>query len=287
MTKIHTLLDSKEPTISFEFFPPKDGIAVDQFNDCLTRLVTAKPDFVSVTYGAAGSERGRTHDVVVGIEATHPFPAMAHLTSIGHTRSEITSITDDYVANGVENILALGGDVPEAAMAHEGEYEYASDLVAHLRADYDLSIGVAAHPEGHPRSLSMERDRRFLANKLELADFGVTQFFFEAHHYFSMLEDLGSLGCHKPVLPGVIPITSASQVKRFADLAGATIPDDLVERIEAAKGTPGEVTKVGIERAVQLGASLLAGGAPGLHLYSLNRSEASLEVLRQLGLLPT
>lgn len=286
MTKIHDLFNGALPTVSFEFFPPKDDASLSQFNGAIHDLALLRPDFVSVTYGAAGSDRDRTRDTVIRADAEFGFPVMAHLTCVGHTRREIAVLVDSYEKAGVQNILALGGDAPKSGPAPRGDFRHASDLVAYLRDNYDLSIGVAAHPEGHPRSADLHSDRRNLAKKLNEADFAITQFFFDVDHYRSMIDDLGRHGCTKPVVPGIIPITNAAQVTRFAEMAGATIPAELLQRIEAANGDEAEVRKIGVAAAAKLASDLLDAGAPGLHLYSLNRPEASTEVLAELGLVP-
>ncbi len=286
MTKIHDLFNGASPTVSFEFFPPKDETTLSQFNGAIHDLALLRPDFVSVTYGAAGSDRDRTRDAVIRAEAEFDFPVMAHLTCLGHTRREISVLVDSYEKAGVQNILALGGDAPKSGPVPRGDFRHASDLVAYLRDNYDFSIGVAAHPEGHPRSADLHSDRVNLAKKLNEADFAITQFFFDVDHYRSMIDDLGRHGCNKPVVPGIIPITNAAQVTRFAEMAGATIPVELAQRIEAANGDEAEVRKIGVAAAAKLAADLLDAGAPGLHLYSLNRAEASTEVLAELGLVP-
>jgi methylenetetrahydrofolate reductase (NADPH) len=210
---------------------------------------------------------------------------MAHLTCVGHTRAEISDILTDYAEAGIENILALGGDPPTDGSPADSEFEYASELVDLVRETGEFSIGVAAHPELHPRSIDRASDRRHLAAKLSLADFGVTQFFFEAEHYLRMVDELDALGCSTPVLPGIMPVTNAGQIKRMAELSGADFPSWLAERVEAAED-PAEVRRIGIEAATELCAELLERGAPGLHLYTLNRSTATREIHSNLGLTP-
>jgi methylenetetrahydrofolate reductase (NADPH) len=287
MARIRDLL-AVQRTVSFEFFPPKTDKATTQLSQAMTELSVHHPDFVSVTYGAGGSDRQQTVGTVIGLQADHQVPTMPHLTCVGHRVSEIDALLDTYAAAGVESILALGGDAPvDATDAPAGDFRYAADLVAHLKADGRFSIGVAAHPEGHPRSPNRGEDRQRLADKLGEADFAVTQFFFNIEDYLSMLEDLAALGCDKPVIPGVIPLTNSNQVARFADMAGATIPSELIDRIAAAadKGgspTAPEVLELGIEVAVELWQGLLDAGAPGLHFYTLNRSKATKAVLSSL-----
>lgn len=281
MARISDLLANAR-TVSFEFFPPATLEGAVQLSTTLNELEALRPDFVSVTYGAGGSGRDRTVDTVLAIERERSTTSMAHLTCIGHTVAEVDEMLDVYAANGVENILALAGDPPKSGEATVGDFHYATDLVRHLRADGRFAIGVAAHPEGHPRSSGKHTDRRLLAQKLNQADFAITQFFFSAADYFSLVDDLASLGCTKPVIPGVIPIVNASQVEKFAAMAGASIPTSVTDRISPVADDPDAVRAVGIELAGELCRELLDGGAPGLHLYTLNKSEATLAVFDQV-----
>ena len=181
---------------------------------------------------------------MVRINREQAFPAMAHLTCMGHTRADIQSLLDEYAESGVENILALGGDPPADGSAPAGDFRYASDLVEFVRAHpAGFSIGVAAHPELHPRSTDRAEDRRQLAAKLEMADFGVTQFFFELDPYLRMVDELAELGCDKPVLPGIMPVINVAGMQRMAAMNGTAIPDALLERLIAVEDQPDEVAK--------------------------------------------
>jgi len=284
MARIGDLLASG-PTLSFEFFPPKNEEMERALDKAVAELAELRPSFVSVTYGALGSTRERTRDVVIRINREQTFPAMAHLTCVGHTRADVARLLDEYAANGVENILALGGDPPADGSEAGGDFAYAIELVELVRAHpAGFSIGVAAHPELHPRSPDVASDRRHLADKLELADFGVTQFFFDLDPYLRMVDELADLGCDKPVLPGVMPFINAAGVQRMAAMNRTTIPGPLLERIEAVADDPDAVTQLGIESATELCAALLAEDVPGLHLYALNRSHSCKQVHANLGL---
>lgn len=285
MTKIADLL-AVGRTYSFEFFPPKSDEATALLEKTIGELEPLAPSFVSVTYGAGGSTRERTRDVVLHIERDTSLPAMAHLTCIGHSRQELIDILTGYREAGIENILALAGDPPpgEEPAAVETELAYALDLVELVREVGDFSVGVAAHPELHPRSRDRASDREHLAAKLSAADFAITQFFFRASDYLTMVDELAALGCTKPVLPGIMPVTNAGQVKRFAEMAGAAFPEDLAERLVAASDDPAEVRRIGVEVATELCQELLDAGAPGLHFYTLNRSTATREIYANLGL---
>ena len=282
MTRIADLLAAGR-TLSFELFPPKTDEAERQLEKCVVELAELEPSFVSVTYGALGSTRERTRDVVTRIEAEQPFPAMPHLTCVGHTRADIAELIDHYAAHGIQNILALGGDPPADGSPVTGDYEYAVQLVEQVRAhDARFCVGVAAHPEVHPRSPDRESDRRHLAAKLELADFAMTQFFFTVDVYERLVEELAALGNDKPVIPGVMPIVSVAGVRRMAAMNGTAIPDALQARLDAVDGDADAVRQIGVEVAIDLSQALVAAGAPGLHLYALNRSESVREVVAAL-----
>ena len=284
MTRIKDLLDAG-PTLSFELFPPKNDEMERQLEKCVTELAELHPSFVSVTYGALGSTRERTRDVVTRINAEQAFPAMPHLTCVGHTRADIAELLDHYAAHGIENVLALGGDPPADGSDPGGDYEHASELVEQVRAHpAGFSVGVAAHPEVHPRSPDRASDRHPLVAKLEAADFAMCQFFFDVDHYLRLVDELGELGCDKPILPGVMPVATVAGVVRMAGMNGTHIPASLLDRLEAVADQPDEVRKIGVEAATELGAALLAEDAPGLHLYALNRSESVRQIHANLGL---
>ena len=283
MARITDLLAAGR-SFSFEFFPPKTDAAQLSLGRTIAELECLNPAFVSVTYGAGGSTRERTRDLVVWMRKETNISPMAHLTCVGHTRADIDAILDTYQSAGIENILALGGDPPtDPADVRPSDYAYALDLVEHLRDRGGFSIGVAAHPEGHPRSASRADDRRFLADKLRLADFAITQFFFEAEHYVRMVDELAALGVTKPVIPGIMPVTNRGQVQRMAELSGAAFPAWLSQRLDGVDD-PDEVRRIGVDAATELCAELLAAGAPGLHFYTLNRSTATREIYANLGL---
>jgi len=265
------------PTISFEFFPPKTPEGEAQLVRCLDELDVVPPDFVSVTYGAGGSTRERTRDLVVGIAHERSYPAMPHLTCIGHRRDDLVELLDDYAANGIANVLALAGDPPLDGSPSGGDYTYAVELVDLIRSRGDFGVGVAAFPEGHPRSADIASDRRHLAEKLSAADFGITQFFFRADDYARMVDDLAALGCETPVLPGIIPMLNPEAIARLAAMNGTYFPEDLASRVTDA--APADRLSIAVDAAAELIGELRAGGIPGLHLYGLNRSEAVLAII--------
>lgn len=283
MARIADLLAAGR-TFSFEFSPPKSATASMSLGRTIAELEPLGPSFVSVTYGAGGSTREHTRDTVLWVQRETNVPPMAHLTCVGHTRAEIEDIIATYVEAGIENVLALAGDAPkDPADARPSDYTYATDLIEHLREISDLSIGVAAHPEGHPRSPDLANDRRYLAEKLRMSDFATTQFFFDIEHYLSLVNDLADLGVTKPVVPGIMPVTNIGQVERMAELSGAAFPSWLRERLESGK-TPEDVRRIGVDAATELCAALLEAGAPGLHFYTMNKSTATRDIYTQLGL---
>lgn len=284
--RIDQLLD-RGPTVSFEFFPPKTSEGEQRLRQAIKELEPLQPSYVSVTYGAGGSTRQRTHDLVVDLLRTTSLNPMAHLTAVGHRREELQAIITRYRDAGVENLLALRGDPPRD---EEGwwELERAIELV-HLAREIggdQFAIGVAAHPEVHPLATSREDDLTNLAAKLEAADFGVTQFFFRHEDYLRMVDDLAARGCDTPVVPGVMPVTAVRQIERMAQMSGAAFPPELAARLHAVEDDPAEVRRIGVEVATQLCQDLLDAGAPGLHFYTLNRSTATREIHAALDLPP-
>ena len=285
MARIADLLAAGR-TYSFEFFPPKTDSAQLSLGRAIGELEPLAPSFVSVTYGAGGSTRQRTHAVVSWMRKETTLTPMAHLTCQGHVRSEIRDILNDYAADGVENILALGGDVPTDGEPAPSDYTYASDLLEDVLADGRFSVGIAAHPELHPRSPDRATDRKFLAAKLSRADFAITQFFFDLDVYVQMVNELADLGVTKPILPGIMPVTNKNQIRRMAELSGAAFPAWLAERLDRTDDAE-EIRRIGVDAATELCQGLLDAGAPGLHFYTMNRSTATSEIYANLGLSPT
>jgi len=208
---------------------------------------------------------------------------MPHLTCVGHSYAEIHDLVDDYQAEGVHNVLALAGDAPTDGSPNPGDFRYASELIDVVRERTDMCVGVAAFPEVHPRSESRESDRRHLAAKLSIADFAITQFFFDADHYFRLVEELADLGCHTPVIPGVIPVLNPASVKRFADMNGTEISVPLWSAIESATDSD-ERIEIAVDAATEMISSLISGGAPGIHIYSLNQADAVVRICDRIDL---
>ena len=284
MTRIADLL-AKGTTYSFEFFPPKTDAEQATLVKTLRDLEPLGPSFVSVTYRGGAESRKRTFDLVTGMLRTTTLVPMAHLICVAHTRLELADILVAYRLAGVENLMALGGDPPADPEDGTGELAHASELVELAHAIGGFSVGVAAQPSGHPLSADRASDRDHLAAKLARADFAISQFFFEVEEYTGLVADLAARGVDKPVLPGIMPVTSLSSIPRMATM-GAAVPPWMVARLEEAdrRGGRDAVRHEGVAVATELCRQLLDAGVPGLHFYTLNRSSATREIYSALGL---
>jgi methylenetetrahydrofolate reductase (NADPH) len=282
MAKIGDLL-AAGPTYSFEFPPPRSEESVRTQQKVLLELEPLGPSFCSVTYGAGGSTRDNTLDAVLYIHHHTSMVSMPHLTCVGQTRAEIEALLVRYRDEGLDNVLALAGDPPLDGSG-EGDFTYAVELIELARSIGDFSVGVAAFPEMHPRSPDRNTDRRFLAEKLRLADFAITQFFWTADHYFRMVDELEALGVDTPVIPSLFPVINVATAKRFSAMNGAEFPDWLAERLDPVAEDADEVRKIGIDVATELGQEVLAQDPPGLHIYTMNTSTSAKELWRSLGI---
>jgi len=289
MAKIKDLLQAGR-TFSFELMPPRTPEREIQLDEALGGLEPLRPSFVSVTYGAAGSTRDQTYELVKQMLDRSFTSPMAHLTCAAHTKTELVSLLESYAEDGLQNILALYGDPPLSSNETElpqGELTHAVELVRLVREIGDFSVGVAAHPEGHPKAPDRKTDRQHQAAKLREADFGVTQFFFRASDYFGFVEDMTKLGVDTPVIPGILPPTNFRQLDRMAEMSGADVPEGIREQLAPLADKPRDFRAKGVEIATQLSQELLDGGAPGLHFYTMNRSTATREIYANLGLRPS
>ncbi len=287
--KIGEILKKVKHSISFEFFPPKTKEGEDALCETIKELEYIKPTFVSITYGAGGSTRERTIRVVKRIHQETDLTVMAHQTCIGHTKKEIIDILSEYKKIGVQNILALRGDIPqgqeETFVFPPDGCRYANELVELIRENFGdwFSIGVAAYPEGHPESPNLERDIYYFKKKVEAgAEFAITQMFFDNRFFYDFLERVEKVGINIPIIPGIMPITNFKQIRKFALMCGATIPEELVKKLEAVEDKPEEVEKIGIEYAVKQCEDLLKNGAKGLHFYTLNKSKATIQIYERI-----
>jgi methylenetetrahydrofolate reductase (NADPH) len=279
----------EEPVFSFEFYPPKTDEGELSLRATLEALRQLEPDFVSVTYGAGGSSRGRTVELTKWIKQDLGIEAMAHLSCVGSTREELAEILDGMAAAGIENVLALRGDPPRGETQwtpHPGGLQYSTELATLIHNSYDFSVGAACFPEVHPEAPDLAHDLRFLKAKVDSgASFLITQLFFDNELYFRFVEEARSVGIEVPIIPGVMPITDAGQIRTITGMCGASLPAELLEQLELRAGNPNAVLQFGVSYATLQCAELLARGAPGIHFYTLNRSPATRAILSALKLL--
>jgi methylenetetrahydrofolate reductase (NADPH) len=285
--KIVDILKGPTPRFSFEFFPPKDEAGVDQLFRTVAELKVHHPAYVSVTYGAGGSTRRLTVDLVRRIKAETGIEAMAHLTCVGMSRDELSSELEQIAEAGIDNVLALRGDPPKGEtefVPAKGGFPHANGLVSFIRERYPhFCIGVAGYPEKHPAAKDFITDLSALKGKIDSgADFVVTQLFFDDRDFFAFVERARAIGITVPILPGIMPITNVSQVKRFTAMCGAHVPARLLARLEGVQDDAEAVRVMGVTHAVRQCQWLLKGGVPAIHFYTLNRSTATLEIFRQL-----
>ena len=279
---------SDQPVFSFEFFPPKTPEGAANLEAALAELVRLEPTFVSVTYGAGGTtdEKHKTVEIVSRIKEQYGLEAMAHFTCVGATVDELRSMLDRMAEAGVDNVLALRGDPPAGEdewTAAEGGLSYSRELVELIRAEYDFSIGAAAFPETHVHAESPETDLRYLKEKVDAGvGFLVTQLFFDNDDYFDFVARARAAGIEVPIIPGIWPITNSKQIARISKLIGSKLPDGLLAELEVRADQPEAVADFGVAYATLQCADLLAKGAPGIHLYTLNRSPATRAIMSAL-----
>ncbi|KPK16504.1 MAG: hypothetical protein AMJ62_05390, partial [Myxococcales bacterium SG8_38] len=275
------------PVLSLEFFTPKDEAGRRALWRAIERLLAIEPGFVSITCGAAGTTRERTADLAIEIQQTFRIPTMAHLVCTGTTKSELDATLRHMRAHGIDNVLALRGDPPRGNAAWkpvEGGFRYASELTGFVRTGYSLGIGGACYPEKHHEAPSLEADIRNLKRKVEAgAEFLITQLFFDNDKYWSFVEAVRAEGIHVPIVPGIMPVLNLTNLHRIASLSpGTSVPDSLEAALRDAGDDEEAALQAGVDFAAGQCRSLLSGGAPGLHFYTLNRSKATLRTVSQL-----
>jgi len=290
------ILKPGKPTVSFEFFPPKTPEAQHALYDTIRELEKIHPNFVSVTYGAGGSTRELTHDLVLRLKTTTTLDPVPHLTCVGHTREEITAILERYAAAGVSNILALRGDPPrdKPDYNHAGDtFPQAVDLVSFVKSFSEhpdargFGIGVAGFPEGHPATPNRLLEMDYLKAKVDAgADYICTQLFFDNHDFYDFRERCALAGIHVPIIAGIMPVTSQSSMRRMAELAGgARFPGRLLKALQRGGDSSEAFRQIGLHYATEQCADLLDQGVAGIHLYTLNQSTATREICQRLGIL--
>jgi methylenetetrahydrofolate reductase (NADPH) len=287
--RIDHLLVRKPPTISFEFFPPKTEAGFVSLFSTINDLHPLNPSYVSVTYGAGGSTRQKTVALVERIQRESKILAMAHLTCVGHTAAELGQILEELWSAGVRNVLALRGDPPAGPaatfVAAEGGFGYSSDLVKFVRSRHDFCIGVAGYPEGHPQCLNRVRDLEMLKLKVDNGGcFVTTQLFFDNADFYRFRDEARAMGVGVPIVAGIMPIVNVAQIKRFVSMCGAKIPHPLLQKLESLEGDPEAVYAAGLEHAIEQCKDLIANQVEGLHFYTLNKSRATVDVVKALNL---
>lgn len=281
----------RSPTFSLEFFPPKDLAGEERLWQVLMQLAPLKPDFVSVTYGAGGSTRDRTIRVTTEITARTAIPTVAHLTCVGSTKSELIQILNQYKNSGIKSILALRGDPQGGAKSAwrkiPNGLDHADQLVELAKSVGGLEIGVAAFPDGHPASdFNLPLDIDVLLRKEQLgATFATTQFFFDVEKWVALVDKLHQKGSKLPVIAGLLPITNLNQLDRMVEMSGVQIPQSIMKKFENSNNEPHEVRKIGVEIATDMGRKLLDANVPGIHFYTMNSAESTIEIAKNLGLL--
>jgi methylenetetrahydrofolate reductase (NADPH) len=278
---IDSLLASGQPVLSYEFFPPKSEEALQNLRGTVAALKGTHPAFVTVTYGAGGSTQARTFEVCAMLRTEGLTPVMPHLTCVGSTRAELESVCDQIYSQGYRNIMTLRGDPPKGSksfVATADGLANARDLVHLIKHRHaDLCCGVAGYPELHPEAISAEAELAYLKQKVDAgAGFITTQLFFDNDHYFRFVERCRQAGIRVPVLPGLLPVSSLNQIRRFTELCGSSLPPELVASLERAGGEGEAAEQAGINWCARQMVSLLKGGAPGVHLYILNKARAAL-----------
>jgi methylenetetrahydrofolate reductase (NADPH) len=275
-----------EPVFSFEFFPPKTEEGERNLQTALRELGPLEPSYVSVTYGAGGSTRDRTIEIVKSLKDEHGLEAMAHLSCVGTTQEELRELLDEVRDAGIDNVLALRGDPPQGESEwrpHPGGLHYSTELAMLIREHYDVCIGAACFPEVHPEAVDLAHDLKFLKEKVAAgASFLITQLFFDNRLYFDFVDEARAAGIDVPIIPGIIPVTNVDQIKRFTQMCGASIPGPLLDQLELRREDADAVIQFGVAYATLQCADLLARGAPGIHFYTLNKSPATRAILSAL-----
>jgi len=287
--QIRKMFTSRVPVVSFELFPPRTDRGWENLYRAVDALKPCRPSFVSVTYGAGGSSRDRTIELVTRIKRELDIEVLAHLSCAGATQDQIAAILDRLVEGGVDNVLALRGDPPKGVaefVKTAGGFSYASELVAFIRdRGYPLCVGAACYPEGHPESRDLEQDLSHLKTKVDAGvDFLITQLFFDNQDHAAFVRRARSIGIEVPIMAGLMPVTNVAQLERFTKMCGARVPNELRRRLNIVERDPAAVVATGVYWTARQARHLLERGGQGLHFYTLNKSSATLAVHAALGL---
>ena len=285
--KIKDLLKEKR-TISCEFFPPRESDGIPNVLRAIERVKAYNPDFVSVTYGAGGSTRAFTEEITLRAKQETDLEVMAHLTCVGQTKEEIHGVLERLDQAGIENVIALRGDPPRGEVDFvpvDGGFDHATDLIRHIRQNFEFGVAGACYPEGHIEAVDLDSDLEYVKRKVDQgADFLITQLFYDNNYFFEYMDQVRKAGIDAPVVPGVLPILSAPQIRRFTALCGATIPPELDRQLDQHAEDDQAVRELGIEHATNQVRELWDSGVPGVHFYVLNRTYAISKILNNLGI---
>lgn len=286
--KIIDIINSKKPILGFEIFPPKPDVPIEKIYNSLNKFKALNPDYISVTYGAGGSTKRNTIDIATKIKDEYHIESMAHFTCVGHQKQEIDNLLEIMTQKGLENILALRGDPPKDQPDYDFSncaYRYAADLIKHISSKGTFCIGAAAYIEGHIESKRIADDIRNLKNKVDQGvDFLTTQLFFDNRFYFDFIERVSAMGINCPIIPGIMPVFAAGQIKTMCARSGCSIPAKLVIMMDKYGSNPDDMLKAGIEYAAVQIKDLIQNGAPGVHLYTMNRPVSTKKILKLAGL---
>jgi methylenetetrahydrofolate reductase (NADPH) len=284
--RVDQILTDRSPVFSFEFFPPKTPEGEANLRAALEDLKEDGPDYVSVTYGAGGTTRDKTIQIVKSIKQDYGIEAMAHLSLVGESVDGLRRVLDDIASAGIENVLALRGDPPAGEtewVAHPEGLHYSVELIEMIKRDYDFCVGAACFPEVHPQAPNLEEDLRYLKRKVDAgASFLITQLFFDNRDYFNFVDEARAIGIDVPIIPGIWPVTNFAQIKRIAELCQSRFPERFEAELAERKEDLGATTDLGVAYATLQCVELLAKQVPGIHFYTLNKSPATRAILAAL-----
>ena len=286
MFNIKDLLEAGKPTFSFEFFPPKNYSSILELGINVGQLMKLSPTFISVTYGAGGSTQDASFDLIDYLQNKIGLVTMAHYTCVNASVDKVQQDLDYLASKNIRNLILLRGDPPKGEKTfhnQKGDFQHASDLISYVSGQKRFSIGAAGYPEGHPESPNLEKDIEFLKYKVSQgAEFIITQLFFDNSYYFDFVKRARKAGINVPIIPGIMPVTNFSQVKRFTEMIGASIPEELIEKLNPYHDNKEKTYDIGVEFAIKQCRELIDAGAPGLHFYTLNKSRATVDIFSSL-----